>query len=166
MIFRMKGMLSLAAVAALAAGGCAADGTLSTASINNAKPGEAKTAIAVDPACVALTNQIEMLRKDAALEGLEKASSGKGASVKVKRDALAKQAELNRVNADFQSKCGPKIPVQQAAQTPAQPQAAAQTAAVQPAATQAGAAAAQKAAPVAAQVAPVAAEAAAAAKRN
>lgn len=163
MTFRVKGMLAIAAVAGLAMGGCAADGTLSTASINNGKAGEVKTANAVDPACVALSNQIETLRKEGSVEGLEKAATGKGASVKVKRDALAKQAELNRVNADFQSKCGPKIPAHQAAQAPAPTQSATQTAAAQGATT-----AQQPAAPAtaAAQVAPVAAAAASAQKKN
>lgn len=116
-----KQHLILAAAAALGLGlaGCAADGSpmLSTASIDAKQDKVA----AVDPACIALSNQIETLRKEEAIDGLEKAATGKGASVKVKRDSLAKQAELNRTYADFQTKCGPKLPAgsQQASQVPA-----------------------------------------------
>ena len=90
----------------LLAAGCSSDGGLQTASIN--KPAE--PVAAADPACVAITNQIDLLRKEGNIEKLEKAAAGKGASVKVKREALAKQAELNRVNAEFQTRCGPKMP--------------------------------------------------------
>jgi len=108
---------SMAAVAGLGflAAGCSADGGLQTASIN--KPAEQA---AVDPTCVALANQIDILRKEGNIEKLEQAATGKGASVKVKREALAKQAELNRVNADFQGRCGPKMPqVASSVQVPA-----------------------------------------------
>jgi hypothetical protein len=50
---------------------------------------------------------------------LEKAAAGKG-TVKVKREALAKQAELNRTYADYQAKCSVKLPqTAQVAQVPA-----------------------------------------------
>lgn len=128
---------AIIASAALGLGlaGCAADGSLSTASIDNSAKAE-KTA-AVDPVCVALANQIDTIKKEGSIDGLEKAASGKGASVKVKRDALTKQAELNRTNAEFQAKCGPKIPAgQQSAQVPAvTPVAAAAAPAAVPAAT-------------------------------
>lgn len=103
----------------LALAGCAADsGLMPTGSIDNAA--KAEKVAAVDPACVALTNQIDTIKKEGSIDGLEKAAAGKGASVKVKRDALSKQTELNRLNADFQAKCGPKIPAgQQAVQVPA-----------------------------------------------
>lgn len=111
---------SIAACAALSLGfaGCAADGSLSTGSLAGGAK-EEKVA-AVDPVCVALSNQIDTLKREGAIEGLEKAATGKGASVKVKRESLAKQTELNRTYADYQSKCGPKLPAtQQAAQIPA-----------------------------------------------
>ncbi len=113
--------LIAAATLGLGLAGCAADGSpvLSTASIENG----AKTTkvAAIDPVCVALSNQIDTLRKEGSIDGLEKAATGKGASVKVKRDSLAKQAELNRTYADYQTKCGPKLPAtqQNAAQVPA-----------------------------------------------
>ncbi len=110
---KLRSMAAVAGLGLLAAG-CSADGGLQTASIN--KLGDQ----AVDPACVALTNQIEMLRKEGNIEKLEQAATGKGASVKVKRESLAKQAELNRVNADFQWRCGPKMPqVASSVQVPA-----------------------------------------------
>lgn len=108
--------LAMIATAAFGLGlaGCAADGGLMpTGSIDSAA--KTQKVAAVDPACVALTNQIDTIKKEGAIEGLEKAATGKGASVKVKRDALSKQTELNRLNADFQAKCGPKIPAGQQA---------------------------------------------------
>lgn len=104
------------AVLGLALAGCSADGTLSTASIN----GKPETKMAVDPACVTLSNKIEVLRSEGSVDSLEKAATGKGGTVKVNRDALAKQAELNRTYADYQAKCGVKLPQSaQAAQVPA-----------------------------------------------
>lgn len=144
MTFRFKGILVVPAAIALIAGGCANDGTLTTAAINSASPTAAKTASSVDPACTTLASQIDSLRKEGAVEGLEKAAAGKGASVKVKREALAKQAELNRANAEFQTKCGPKIPSQQAAQAaPAAPAAATAAAQVAPVAAKAAKTAAE-----------------------
>lgn len=131
----------------LLAGGCASDGggLSSTASVAAPAPA-AKVAMApkVDPVCVSLTSQIDNLRKESAVGALEKAATGKAKVVKVRRSSLAKQAELNKANADFQAKCGPAIPTAQTAQ--AAPAAA-------PAATVA----------VAAQAAPLASTAAAAA---
>jgi mRNA-degrading endonuclease toxin of MazEF toxin-antitoxin module len=101
--------------AALAAGCADGNNFLSTASV---APAATKVAAApkVDPACVALAGQIDTLRKDAGVERLEKAATGKGANVQVKRATLAKQTELNKANSEFQSKCGPAIPMQQSAQ--------------------------------------------------
>ncbi len=110
-------VFALTSAVGLALAGCSGDGTLSTASING-KP-ETKVA-AVDPACIALSNQIQVLRAEGSVEGLEKASTGKGGTVKVKREALAKQAELNRAYADYQAKCGVKLPQSaQVSQVPA-----------------------------------------------
>ena len=109
----------------------------------------------VDPACVSLANQIDTLRKDGTVEKLEKASTGKTANVHVKRAALAKQAELNRANADFQTRCGPSLPKAQSAQ--AAPVTGTATAAAS-AATVAKQAATQAAAPAAAAAAQAAAK--------
>src|SRR5262249_16694829 len=65
-----------------------------------------------DPVCVSLANQINTLKSDGTIERLEKASDGKTAKVEVKRTALQKQAELNKANADFVSRCGPALPKQ------------------------------------------------------
>lgn len=127
----------LLAISCAFAAGCANDGALSTAAIAPDKP--AATAAKVDPACVSLASQIDTLRQDGAADRLEKASTGKGAKVSVRRDTLAKQVELNKANADFQAKCAPSIP-------------RAQTAQAAPAGTHTAAAAAQVA-PVAAQTA-------------
>lgn len=106
--------------------GCANDGALSTAAISSNKV--ATTAPKVDPVCVSLTAQIDSLRQEGSVDRLEKAASGKGAKVSVKRESLAKQAELNKANADFQAKCAPVIPRGQTAQLPAGTAGAAQVA--------------------------------------
>ncbi|MGL4395018.1 MAG: hypothetical protein ACRCS9_00620 [Hyphomicrobium sp.] len=134
-------MAALVTAAALM-GGCASDGSpLQTASVAQDKAAEAKMA-KVDPACIQLSSQIETLRHDESLARLEKAASGKSSNVQVKRASLAKQAELNKANMEFQAKCGPKIPVQAAAA----PATAGTTAQVAPIAAQQQATAAQPAA--------------------
>jgi hypothetical protein len=105
----------------LAAGlacGCANSGfDLSTGSVAADK---SATALKTDPVCVSLANQINTIKGDGTIERLEKAAAGKSAKVQVKREALQKQAELNKANADFQTRCGPTIPKQVATQaTPA-----------------------------------------------
>jgi hypothetical protein len=105
-------MLALAAVSAMAAG-CSNSATpLSTASV---APDKVAAAPRIDPACATLASQIDNLRADGTVERLEKAADGKSSSVQVKRASLAKQAELNKANADFQAKCGPAIPRAQTA---------------------------------------------------
>ena len=74
------------------------------------------TALKTDPMCVSLANQISTLKGDGTIDRLEKAAAGKSAKVQVKREALQKQAELNKANADFQVRCGPTIPKQVATQ--------------------------------------------------
>ena len=119
------------ALAALAAAGCAQDGTMTTQA--TPEKAVAQSAAKTDPACATLASQIETLRKDGTVEALEKAATGKSKSVDVKRSALAKQVELNKANADFQGKCGPAMLKAQTAQ-------AAAPAAVQAVATPADAA--------------------------
>jgi hypothetical protein len=84
-----------------------------------------------DPVCVALATQISTIKGEGSIERLEKAASGKGAKVEVKRTTLQKQAELNKANADFMTRCGPALPAQAAASQPSQAQTASS---VQPAA--------------------------------
>lgn len=100
----------------MAAGGCAVDGAGNPLTTSAVLAPEKTAAAKIDPACATLTSQIETLRKEGAVERLEKAAEGKGQSVQVKRASLAKQAELNKANADFQAKCGPQIPKAQSAQ--------------------------------------------------
>lgn len=114
---------SAIALSALLAAGCSSDGTtLSTASV---APNQVAAAPKIDPACMTLASQIETLRAEGTPERLEKAAEGKSASVQIKRASLVKQAELNKANADFQMKCGPKLPKAQTAAvvpgTPPQP---------------------------------------------
>lgn len=136
-ILRSMGVLAVAALAA----GCSADGNLplSTASV---APEKSTVAAKIDPACVALSSQIDGLRNEGSVERLEKASAGKSSSVQVKRASLAKQAELNKAYSDFQTRCGPKIPGAQTAQAASQPgqTAAAQTAGAEAAGAQTAAA--------------------------
>jgi hypothetical protein len=100
----ISAVLAIAFAAALA-GGCASDGGFATGSVQPISNAEAR----VDPACVTLVSQIDTIRKEGTIERLEKASTGTGA-VQVKRTALQKQAELNKLNADYQAKCGTTTP--------------------------------------------------------
>jgi hypothetical protein len=71
----------------------------------------------IDPQCYSLAQRIDVLRKEGVSDRIEKASVGKSATVAVKRASLAQAAELDKANADFQSRCstlGPR-PVQSAA---------------------------------------------------
>jgi hypothetical protein len=115
---RTIGILTAIFGAAAVAGGCANDGSnaLSTASVAPDKAATTQMAAKIDPVCVSLSSQIDTLRKEGGVERLEKAATGKSANVQVKRASLAKQAELNKANADFQMKCGPQIPHAQSAQ--------------------------------------------------
>ncbi len=112
---------SLIALACFVAG-CSGNGDLGlTSSITPEKTAAATTTPRVDPACASLASQIDTLRQEGSIERLEKAAAGKSSSVQVKRAALAKQAELNKAYADFQTKCGPAIQSAQATQASATP---------------------------------------------
>jgi mRNA-degrading endonuclease toxin of MazEF toxin-antitoxin module len=56
----------------------------------------------LDPACSALTTQIDSLRKEGIAEKIEKASLKK---YKMTTAELVKADQLNKSNADFQTKC-------------------------------------------------------------
>jgi hypothetical protein len=108
-----NGTLGIAALAAALVCGCADGGVgLTTASTS---PATSTAALRADPMCISLANQIEALKSDGTIGRLEKAAVGKSDNVRIKRDALLKQSELNKANADFQTRCGPKIPKQVAA---------------------------------------------------
>lgn len=123
-MFKSPATLLFVGLAAVSLAGCSSDGGLlggafTTQSIGTV-PTNAQTAAAapkVDPACYALSQRIDMLRKDGLTDRLEKASVGKSSTVSVKRTSLAQAAELDKANAEFQAKCstfGPR-PVQAAA---------------------------------------------------
>ena len=104
---RTTTQIAIAVTAALAVAGCAdgSTGLLSTSALGTAPATATATAAKTDPACVALTARIDALRKDGVVERVEKVAAGKSATVSVKRDSLAKMAELDRANAEFQAKC-------------------------------------------------------------
>jgi len=133
MIEGATGKIALAVLAAGLTCGCA-DGSNLGLSTQSLAPDA--TAAKTDPVCVSLASQINTLKGDGTIDRLEKAGDGKTVKVSVKRSALQKQAELNKAYADFQMRCGPKVPAQTAAQ-------------VQPAAATAQTASAQAAAPAA-----------------
>ena len=106
-------------VAAGALAGCANDGVLGTSSNLTTAAVTPVAQPKVDPACVTLAAQIDTLRKEGTIDRLQQAAAGKSASVQVKRTSLAKQAELNKANADFQAKCGTVPAPAQTAAAPA-----------------------------------------------
>lgn len=102
-------------VAAIAVAGCSNNQTsgLSTASV--AKP--AATKLALDPTCVRLTSQINALRQEGTPSRVHQVANGKTKTAVIKRASLAKVAELDRLNAQFQMKCS-KYPGLQTAAVP------------------------------------------------
>jgi hypothetical protein len=115
-------------IGGMALAGCANDGLLGGGGLTTASVTETPK---VDPACVALTSQIETLRKDGVAERVEKAAAKK---YKMTVMDLAKADQLNKANADFQMKCStitPKVATTSAslapAPSPAKPSAGAET---------------------------------------
>jgi hypothetical protein len=101
--------------------GCGNSGLdFSTSSISS-QTAAAKT----DPVCASLASEITTLKSDGTIDKLQQAAEGKTTKVSIKRTALQKQAELNKAYAQFQTRCGPAIPNQVAAQQPAPQQTAA-----------------------------------------
>jgi hypothetical protein len=115
-------------IGGMALAGCANDGLLGGSGLMTASVPETPK---VDPACVALTSQIETLRKEGVAERVEKAAAKK---YKMTVMDLAKADQLNKANADFQMKCStitPKAATTSAslvpAPSPAKPSAGAET---------------------------------------
>lgn len=114
--------------AALSVGACAdGNGLLTTATVS---PGVADKAAAEKAAarqqataCASLATRIDQLKGDGTVERLETAANGKTTTVRVKRDALARQAELNKAYGDYRASCGIKAPIAAAAQPSTLPQA-------------------------------------------
>lgn len=103
----MKALSASAAaiVATLIIAGCAQDGTLTTGALNPSITGpqtadgpDAKS----DPVCLTLASQIDALKKHGVAEKVSKAAAKK---YKMKAADLAKADELNKANAEFQSRC-------------------------------------------------------------
>lgn len=97
----------MAAAAAALLAGCSSDGGVLGSSLTTSSVDATKLAAApkLDPACIALTAKIDALRKDGVTDRVEKASAGTTPNVSVKRESLAKMAELDKANYDYQSKC-------------------------------------------------------------
>lgn len=91
---------------ALMLGGCANDGSSTFGS--NLFGASATTTASIpekprtDPACFSLTSQIDTLKKEGVAEKIEKAAAKK---YKMTAADLNKAAQLNRANAEFQTKC-------------------------------------------------------------
>ena len=106
-MLKTKGFLPLLMIGAVVTlGGCAGDGLLGGSTTTAALPEKPK----VNPACVTLASQIDALRKEGVADRVEAAAKGKGDTVSVKRASLSKIADLNKANAEFQSKCGTVAP--------------------------------------------------------
>jgi hypothetical protein len=92
---------------------CSSDGALVGSNVTTSSvqtPAPVAVAPKVDPACLALAAKIDTLRRDGVTERIEKASVGKSTNVSIKRSSLALMTELDRANAEFQSKCTPLGP--------------------------------------------------------
>jgi hypothetical protein len=133
----MKAHSATSAAVLLAAffAGCAQDGTLMTSSLNTSAIDQQATAqdsAKADPACLTLASQIEGLTKDGIPDKVSKAAVKK---YKMKTADLAKADELNKANAEFQTRCSsyPPSPTLAAASpepptpTPATPKVAAKS---------------------------------------
>ena len=107
----------LTIVVALA--GCANDPNSSLITASVAKPKPAK--VAVDPTCTALAAMIQSVRQEGTPAKVRAvaASNNKSRTVNIKRASLAKVAELDKLNAEFQMKCSKYPGLQTAAARPA-----------------------------------------------
>ena len=81
--------------------GCAENGGILTTQ-STAEPPQK---VAFDPKCVTLMSEIEALRAEGTVAKVENAADGKTSTVVIKRAALAKVAELNRAQAQYQGLC-------------------------------------------------------------
>lgn len=88
-----------ALIGALLLAGCSSDGSLFGADLTTASVPETPK---VDPACVTLMTQIEGMRKEGIADKVEKAAVKK---YKMTAADLAKADQLNKANAEFQSRC-------------------------------------------------------------
>ena len=87
------------------AAGCAQDGTLLTGDINTSsidQQAATQPTAKANPQCMTLASQIEALNKDGIPEKVAKAAAKK---YRLKHSDIAKADELNKANAEFQTKC-------------------------------------------------------------
>lgn len=102
---RMSAPAMIALASCLLLGACASDNPIGSAFGGGVTTAAVPEKPKVDPACVSLAAQIEGLRKEGVTDRVEAAAKGKSSTVSVKRASLAKMAELDKANAQFQSKC-------------------------------------------------------------
>jgi hypothetical protein len=89
----------------VAAAGCAQNGTLLTGDLDTAsidQQAAAQPTAKANPLCLTLASQIEALNKDGIPEKVAKAAAKK---YRLKNSDLTKADELNKANAEFQTKC-------------------------------------------------------------
>lgn len=98
---------------ALSLGACASDAMVGSGA-TSALPEKPKP----DPVCSTLAQKLDGLRKEGVSERVEQASQGKGTTVSVKRESLAKVAEMNKTSLEFQQKCSAYKPAVVAAAMP------------------------------------------------
>lgn len=125
-VYHMSSLVRASSALVLAAvllGGCASEGgnffTTGSLAQNTAEQQAATAAPKVDPQCVALYSRIETLRKDGIVEKIEKAAIKK---IKLTAADAQKADQLNKANAEFQSRCStitPSTPVTAQATPPA-----------------------------------------------
>lgn len=118
MLVRSLVISAVAAGSALLAG-CSDTSSMfgnNSANLTTASVSPVSAAPKADPACTALTAQIDSLRKEGVPEKIEKASLKK---YKMTTADLAKADQLNKSNTDFQTKCTTYKPSVTAAAVPA-----------------------------------------------
>src|SRR6056297_2327621 len=103
---RLTRILLISSVAAtIALAGCAGNSGLGLTTSSVAKPKPQPKKMVADPTCVALTAEINAARSEGTPARVHAAAKGKTRSVRVKRASIAKVAELDRLNREFQAKC-------------------------------------------------------------
>ena len=109
-IFMFAGLAITVALAGCSTG---PSSNLTTASVAKPKPEK----MAINPTCVRLSSQISALRREGTPARVHKVATGKTKTAVVKRASLAKVAELDRLNAQFQATCS-KYPTLRTAAAP------------------------------------------------
>jgi hypothetical protein len=117
MLVRSHLIVALTAATAVLAG-CADSNSLfgNSANLTTSSVAQATAAPKQDPVCVALSNQIDGLRKEGVAEKIEKASQKK---YKMTTAELVKADQLIKANTDFQGKCSAYKPTVAAVAPPA-----------------------------------------------